>query len=113
MRIRSFFRCRCVEVEIHCSAAEFFDQADVAPLVTPGFVNHVGRKRHARQPGAWLAGLRIANVIGANESIGQLALPALVEEAFIGREVFGKILGRDFAEEKNCPHCGKPSTRKS
>ena len=69
------------------SPANFFNHADVTPLVAPGFLDGTGLKRHARQPRAVLARSWIAKLIGANESLGNALILAAVEKLCIGWEI--------------------------
>ena len=59
-----------VSPALHRPAAELLDHADVAALVAPGLGDDGRVERHPGQPGAVLAGLRVAEVVGADEPLG-------------------------------------------
>jgi hypothetical protein len=65
--------------------------------VTPGLIDYARIQRHARQPWAVTARLRIPQVIGADESFRDLAIVAAIQKLRVGRKVREEFAGRDLA----------------
>src|SRR5262249_33518832 len=76
-------------------AVQLFDHADVAALMAPGFDGLRRVEGHAGEPGAGLA--VDLDLVGADHPVRNFAFLALIEEAGVGGEVLGELLGGDQA----------------
>ena len=66
--------------------------------MAPGLIDHRRVERHSREPGTFAAGVGIAEVIGTNEPFGNRTSAATVVEFLVGRKVFEKFAGGNFAD---------------
>src|SRR5262245_63672925 len=60
--------------------------------MAPGLIGHRRVKRHAREPGPFAAGFRIAEVIGANEPFGHWIRVASIIAFLVGREILDELV---------------------